>query len=358
MPNYHKASPQTTPHTKYNKGNFTTNFVLDKAQRCWPQILESLGINPSHLKNKHGPCPVCGGKDRFRFDNKGGRGTFYCNQCGAGDGIKLLQNYHDWSFLEACNKVAQALGIPLKDYNGRARVSQPKHIKHHVNNIIIETQIHHSELNWRKKNLSTTWAQAKPIINGDPVDCYLKLRGIILTKFPSILRYHSNLPYYSDEKILIGHFPAMLALVTDQNNKEVTIHRTYLGDGCKADLPKPKKLMPAIRPKGSVGAAIKLYDPVNGKIALAEGIETAFSINIATGIPVWATISAGGLENIILPPSITETIIAVDNDVSNQGQKSADILTARLLSEGRKVKRVIPPKVGQDFNDLLLEDDI
>ena len=40
---------------------------------------------------RHCPCPVCGGKDRFRFDNKDGRGTYICNQCCSGDGLELIK---------------------------------------------------------------------------------------------------------------------------------------------------------------------------------------------------------------------------------------------------------------------------
>jgi putative DNA primase/helicase len=33
---------------------------------------------------------MCGGKDRFRFDDKEGHGTWICTHCGAGDGFSLL----------------------------------------------------------------------------------------------------------------------------------------------------------------------------------------------------------------------------------------------------------------------------
>lgn len=58
------------------------------ARGHWAQILPALGVNI--LKNRHQPCPVCGGKDRFRFDDQEGRGTWFCNQCGAGDGLALV----------------------------------------------------------------------------------------------------------------------------------------------------------------------------------------------------------------------------------------------------------------------------
>ena len=78
--------------------------------------------------------------------------------------------------------------------------------------------------------------------------------------------------------------------------------------------------------------------------------------NVATQLPVWATISAGGMETIILPTSIKEVTIAVDNDHSGRGQMAADKLAKRLLTEGRAVKRVMPIKVGYDFADLLAEE--
>ncbi|EGJ8043042.1 DNA primase, partial [Escherichia coli] len=43
----------------------------EKAARGhWSSILPALGVNV--LKNRHQPCPVCAGKDRFRFDDREG----------------------------------------------------------------------------------------------------------------------------------------------------------------------------------------------------------------------------------------------------------------------------------------------
>lgn len=113
--------------------------------------------------------------------------------------------------------------------------------------------------------------------------------------------------------------------------------------------------MAPIYPGATQGAAIKLFEPASGKLALAEGIETALAFHVAIQMPVWATISAGGMEKIKIPPSIMEITIAVDNDESGRGQKAAFVLAQRLLGEGRTVNRVIPPKVGYDFADMLEE---
>ncbi|EBN6034771.1 DNA primase, partial [Salmonella enterica] len=71
-------------------------------------ILPALGVKV--IKNRHQSCPVCGGSDRFRFDDKEGRGTWFCNQCGAGDGLKLVEKVFGVSASEAAGKVNAVTG--------------------------------------------------------------------------------------------------------------------------------------------------------------------------------------------------------------------------------------------------------
>ena len=83
-------------------------------QACghWPRILPALGVKV--IKNRHQACPACGGSDRFRFDDKEGRGTWFCNQCGAGDGLKLVEKVFGVSASEAAGKVNAVTGnLPL-----------------------------------------------------------------------------------------------------------------------------------------------------------------------------------------------------------------------------------------------------
>lgn len=73
-----------------------------------PRILPALGVPV--IKNRHQACPVCGGSDRFRFDDKEGRGTWFCNQCGAGDGLKLVEKVFGVKPSEAAQKVNAVTG--------------------------------------------------------------------------------------------------------------------------------------------------------------------------------------------------------------------------------------------------------
>ena len=48
----------------------TYQDIKAAAQYHWPEIHAALGIDQRYLKNKHQPCPACGGKDRFRYDDR------------------------------------------------------------------------------------------------------------------------------------------------------------------------------------------------------------------------------------------------------------------------------------------------
>lgn len=84
--------------------------IKSRAIGNWKGIITALGVSPNYLTGKHSPCPLCGGKDRFRFSDYHGNGDYICNQCGNGDGFSLLMAINGYSFAEACEAVANLLG--------------------------------------------------------------------------------------------------------------------------------------------------------------------------------------------------------------------------------------------------------
>lgn len=88
--------------------NMNVTETVNQACGHWPRILPALGVKV--MKNRHQACPVCGGSDRFRFDDKEGRGTWFCNQCGAGDGLKLVEKVFGVKPAEAARKVNAVTG--------------------------------------------------------------------------------------------------------------------------------------------------------------------------------------------------------------------------------------------------------
>lgn len=66
--------------------------VKAAAQGRWHSILPALGVSRKYLSPHHGPCPICcTGRNRYRFDDLNGHGTYFCNQCEPryGDGFDL-----------------------------------------------------------------------------------------------------------------------------------------------------------------------------------------------------------------------------------------------------------------------------
>lgn len=91
--------------------NISAAAVTAAAHGQWREILTANGISLPSGRH-HSACPICmAGKDRFRFDDKEGRGTWVCNQCGAGDGLSLYQQATGQSMKAAIRSLASDLGL-------------------------------------------------------------------------------------------------------------------------------------------------------------------------------------------------------------------------------------------------------
>ena len=87
--------------------------IKHRANGAWHGILTATGIDAAFPRDRHGPCPGCGGVDRFRWDDKGGNGTFYCGGGGdpvSGTGFDLLMHTFNCDFAEAARMVEGVIG--------------------------------------------------------------------------------------------------------------------------------------------------------------------------------------------------------------------------------------------------------
>lgn len=149
----------------------------------WADALRSYGLTEKQLGGKHTECPICGGKDRFRFDDKEGSGSYYCNGCGAGDGFKLAMAVTGMSFKDLAQDLDNKAGFlreavrQERDYRGLLK------------------RIHEGNV---------------PLADIDPVVLYLRSRGI--QAIPrSFLRFNQNVWNWSDKV----SSPAMVAAMFD-----------------------------------------------------------------------------------------------------------------------------------------------
>ncbi len=80
-------------------------------------LLRTDGISAKKAASTRGgeyasPCPMCGGKDRFRsWPEEGDGGKWWCRQCGkGGDLIQYLRDVRGLPFREACNLLGKEVG--------------------------------------------------------------------------------------------------------------------------------------------------------------------------------------------------------------------------------------------------------
>jgi putative DNA primase/helicase len=194
-----------------------------------------------------------------------------------------------------------------------------------------------AESNFRRA--TQIWQDCGPA-QGTGVERYLRNRGIDIV-IPPTIRFHRLLKYAEGE-----FWPAMVAIVTDVSDKAIGIHRTFLEPDTwvKAPVDRPKMML---GPCGGGAARLRTLGP---KIAVSEGIETGLTALYADGRPVWAALSAGGIEKLQLPADISEVVVLADP--GEVGKRAARAACRRWDREGRRAGWVTPPS-GSDFNDLL-----
>ena len=310
--------------------------TIRAAHGRWREILPALGISTNLLNGKHQPCPMCGGKDRFRFTDVNGEGDYFCSQCRPGKGIRLLQQLNGWDFKTAAHEVDQVIGnLPASAY--------------------ATTRMFDTTRAAKPASLRAMYLDSKEITDSDPVAIYLTGRGIPGPPWPKALRFIDRLRHYPSKTY--GH-RGMLAVFSDADGKAATIQRMYLTlTGEKAEVTPVRMFVPGNVPSGG---AIRL-GPIAESMGIAEGIETALSASALFGLPVWATTSDQLLMNWQPPQEVRRITVFGDNDINFAGQTAAYTLAKRLKFEAvrdkieRDVVVKIPPVNGHDWNDFLRE---
>lgn len=332
----------------------------------WDDFLLSYGIPKECLSGKPCPCPVCGGTDRFTYDNHNGRkmrgrGNWICRKCDggnavAGDGIELVMRFTGMSYTALAQDVeggANRTPAPAR------KIVRPT------------TQPNTVDSAKAAARLDRKWTFASAHKHGDHCWQYLEHRVPGLDVRPSSALRLAHLDYWIEGATpgkydSLGRFPVMLAKLTLPDGRMANLHRTYL------DPVKPAKAT-IISLDGEVldakknevaaliatGGAVRLMDPVGGVIGVSEGIETAYAAHMLFGVPAWSCLNRGLLSKFVVPGGLgIHTVhIFADFDQRNSktgqsdGMVSALELQRRLRSEGFTAVLHRPAIRGTDFCD-------
>ena len=333
---------------------------IDLRSIDWADALERFGVDRSYLKNKQGPCPMHPnqGRTKFRFDNKEGRGTWICNDCGAGNGFSLLRKFTGYSDAEILRQLENML---------RGGVIEPV-ARRTLPHWDVE-ELTPEEKAKRRLNLKRAWKQSTRIKPGSPIHLYLQSRVPGL-RFEWISRHiHAAvMPFFEDDPtqpgkyINHGDYPVMLAAaIRHDDGTFATLHRTYLTkEGKKAPFEKVKKQMQSFVKLD--GGSIRVNTAPDGRVVyVCEGIETAFAIVAMTGnrSPVYSALNAGNMAAFRAPGFARVVVVCADNDRVNRqglrpGIEKAQSLITSLSATGRRAILRVPKVEGQDWADVYM----
>ena len=291
--------------------------TVSAATGRWPQLLPALGINvPPH--GHHSACPVCGGKDRFRFDNQAGRGTWICNHCGAGDGLNLVAKTLDITTKEAAVKVAEILGE-----------TQPLAVHHY------EAAVQQQKDDARQKAA----VQAKMLENAARKaagNAYLEKKG------------------WADKEALTLQGNGLRVGGVDFAAGDLVIPLYDLsGNLVNAQLINGSGAKRMLAGGQVTGTAHHFEGKDNAVIWVAEGYATGMTIHALTGETVYVALSANNFPHLAVclrekyPDAVL--IMAADNDENGTGQKKAKE-AANLVSG-----KVALPLIAGDWNDVYMQ---
>lgn len=188
------------------------------------------------------------------------------------------------------------------------------------------------------------------------------LAGLINVKPSALrnLRCAVQLEYYLGKGKKSLHFDSLVCRVQTEKDEGVQLHRTYLKDGKKADVECPKKLTASDERLQSKCRYIKIGEPVEGVVGIAEGVETALSVYLATGLGCYCCVCAQNMKNFVLPEGCHTVAVFADKDKSKTGEIAARELVAKFKEQRNADAFVVLPKQpipegakGIDWNDVL-----
>jgi hypothetical protein len=352
-----------------------------------------------HTREYVGPCPACGGKDRFAVNPTKKGGVFNCRSFGGGDVIAMVQHVCAVPFMMAC-EIINGDQMPQADKQISAgELARAAEQREHDRVARDREQQRYDNLKRERERRAAydMWTGGAALF-GSPAEAYLRrARGIDPLPERLLLRYASSVAFFLGEEVnkagrtvprVIWRGPVMLAPIVDRDGKFQGVHRTWLDleqPGGKARIVDPAdgEVLPSKKVRGTVESnTIRLIDPLAPRqLFIGEGIETVLSVWTALhrvgrdlkDAAFWCAVSLHNLGGpalhslhgtpgpepdldapaIHIPDSVADVVLLGDGDSDRFVTQCAHArATKRHTRDGRIVRTAWAPE-GKDFNDLV-----
>lgn len=255
-----------------------------------------------------GPCPACGGEDRFSINLR--KNVFHCRKSATGgDAIALVMYLDGADFIGACRTLNGGEDPP----NGESgRSADPELIERRRRDAeAAAKQRAEDENEYRSREIKRAheiWRDAGKLA-GSIAEVYLKFRGVVAPQNAK-LRCASRLGYwlhYAGDWHKIHEGPAMVAAIQGPDDYFCGVHCTYIDPRLstangKVELfhPETGEILDAKKVRGSAkGGHIHLGGVATAPhLICGEGIETTLSpatIFGTEGRLYWATLNLGNM---------------------------------------------------------------
>ena len=275
-----------------------------------------------------GPCPVCGGTDRFGVHLV--KQLWHCRGCQTGGDIIDLVRHLDGS------RFGEAVAL----LNNSPR--RPRNLIHSVRGENSPDDCQRTDI------ARSIWSRRQPITCSTPVWGYIKGRGLDPSRLPPTLGYLPPSAKYPDHAMVaafglaVETEPGVLTVPPDIVQAVHLTRLTSSGEKIAETIAPDGSRIKAKIMVGSPKAAPIILAPVNDLLGLAvtEGIEDGLSVHQAAGLGVWVAGSAPHMPALAgCIPDYVEccTIYMHDDEGRRYALQLAEALSARdieVLIEG------------------------
>lgn len=310
---------------------------IERARRAdiWTVLNQ---VAPHHAvkvrgRKGHGPCPACGGRDRFSIDRT--KNLFYCRAAAkGGDAIALVEYLTGANFLGACEIVTGEAMPPRAASQAEVRGADAALMaEREALRLKQQAEAAASQIDYRQKEIDRAariW-NGGIALHGSAAAAYLARRRCLVPP-GARLRAHPALDYWVQSEtqkgwVVIHKGPALLARIDDAQNHFMGCHITWIDLATrkgKAEIVHPEtgELCDAKKVRGAQkGGHIHLGgDPVaSHHLIMGEGIETTLSVaqtlvddgRDLAGHLLWAGINLGNIggphASMVTHPTLTRT---------------------------------------------------